>query len=290
MMNSRPFVFFLFAMNALVGAVDAPSAVGNFALSPSQQPGPLLSFGDNIIDKGQTQVSLYADDFYSKKRVATDLFPSILYGLSDSCSLLFTAPCTTYLKDTAPNGKTVRSRGWEDLSLQLEYAYFSTRSQNSTGQATLVANMTFPTGSSSKNPPTGFGAPSYFIGATYNYTATYWFTFTSYGIVFPTKHHKTKFGNQYLYQCGVGRNIPSPKSWIFAWMAEIDGNYATKNIVNGQKAYNSGGNQIFITPSFWASSEHVIYQAGIGFPLTQHLNGRQNKFYYSLLVNISYTF
>jgi hypothetical protein len=128
------------------------------------------------------------------------------------------------------------------------------------------------------------------IGGTYNYTSTYWFAFTSYGAVFPTSHHRNKFGNQYLYQCGFGRNIPSPKEWIFAWMTEIDGEYDNKNKIHGEKDPNSGGNKIFITPSLWASSEKLIFQLGLGLPLTQHYHGKQHKYDYSVVLSLGYTF
>ena len=97
----------------------------------------------------------------------------------------------------------------------------------------LVANITFPTGSSKKNPPTGFGSPSLFLGGTYYHVLVDWFVFTSHGAILTTSNHRTKIGDQFLYQFGFGRTIPSPEGWIYAWMIEIDGQYNKKNRIHG---------------------------------------------------------
>ena len=323
-----------------------PLEIGNFALAISQQPGPLVSFGENIVDKGQTQLFVFADDFYSKKKCTTDVIPSLLYGITDNLSIFLNAPFTPLMKDTSSDSPqssgtssptqpqkggasspqsgtgssstqsenshkqaasksgrsmnqsdstseqshTYRSRGWEDLFIQLEYAVYTMKTLTSVDQATIVANMTFPTGSSKKNPPTGFGASSYFIGGTYSHMTTDWFAFTSHGAVFPTAHHQTKFGEQLLYQFGFGSNIPSPKKWIYAWMVEMNGQYTRKNKIQGVIDPNSGGNTIFVTPSLWVSSERIILQFGVGVPIVQHLFGEQRKYHYSLVCNLGYTF
>jgi hypothetical protein len=47
---------------------------------------------------------------------------------------------------------------------------------------------------------------------------------------------------------------------------------------------------VFITPSLWISSEHLILQLGLGLPATQHLYGHQNKKDYLLAANLGWTF
>ena len=214
-----------------------PQELGNFSLRGSQQPGPLVSFGENIIDKGQVQSFLFADAFIGKNNHLTDVIPSILYGITDDLSFFFNVPFSPGNK--AQNN---HSSGLEDIFAQLEYAFYTATSSYSANQATLVANVTFPTGSSSKIPPTGFGSNSFFIGATFNHMAIDWFFFTSPGVLLTTLKHGTQFGNQFLYQLGFGRNIPSLSGWIFAWMVEFDGLYSWKNKIKGNIDPNSGGN------------------------------------------------
>ena len=117
------------------------------------------------------------------------------------------------------------------MLLQLEYGFFDKRSLDYTMQASVVANVQFPTGSSKKNPPTGRGAFGYFLGTTFAYLSYNWYAFISPGVNLTTSRHGTKQGNSYLYQWGFARYIEqlSPKGWIFDLMIEFDGNYNKKD-------------------------------------------------------------
>lgn len=285
-------IFFLifFCIPGLIYAENSkkttqPVVLGNFALPVSQQPGPFVSFGENILAKGQVQLFLFADAFMGKNSYSTDVLPSILYGITDELYFFFTVPFSPGNKD-----RNQHSSGFEDLVAQLEYAFYTTNSSDSVDQATIVANITFPTGSSTKNPPTGFGSTSFFIGATFNHMEVDWFFFASPGAVLTTSKHGTKFGDQLLYQFGLGRNIPSPTGWIFAWMLEFDGQFAWKNKIKGVTDPNSGGNVIYVTPSIWISSKNIILQIGAGYPIVQHLFGSQSRKFLSLELNFGVTF
>lgn len=262
-----------------------PPKIGNFSLPTSQQPAALFGFGGNIIDKGEIQFYFFADDFVGKRKTTVDLIPSILFGITDYSSVFFNAPFTPLLKDGCDE-----SRGLEDFFIQFEYAFYNHLTTSYVDQATLVANITFPTGSIHKMPPTGFGSPSFFLGGTYYRMWVDWFTFTSYGGVLTSSEHGTKFGDQFLYQMGVGRNLPSPEGWIYAWMIEVDGQYSKKNRIKGEIDGNSGGNVILVTPSVWISSKEMLLQFGVSLPINQHLFGTQNKFDYALNLNFAWSF
>ena len=214
-----------------------------------------------------------------------DLIPGLVYGISDTMSLFFNVPVATGYKD-----RTLHSSGFEDIFLQFEYAYYVKNKKRATNQATVVANISCPTGSSHKKPPTGYGAPAYFIGTTYNHTAVDWLYFGSLGALFPSSHGSSRTANQYLYECGFGRNIASSPAYIFSWMVECDGIYGGKNKVQGKQDPNSGGNVIYVTPSLWLSTEKLILQLGAGGILTQHLYGNQTKYTYQVIFNLGWTF
>jgi len=262
-----------------------PPKIGNFALPTSQQPAALVGFGGNIIDKGEVQLYFFADDLSGPKKVVSDLIPSVLFGVTDDFTIYFNFPVTPCFRD----GNN-RSSGLEDFFVQFEYAFYNKSTTTYTDQATIVANITTPTGSIRKSPPTGFGSPTLFLGATYYHVLVDWFVFTAPGAILTTSDHRTKFGDQFLYQFGVGRNVPSPEGWIYAWMVEVDGQYNQRNRICGEIDYNSGGNFIFVTPSIWVSSKEFLLQFGVGFPVTQNLFGHQRKFDYSLNLNIAWSF
>lgn len=265
---------------------EEPPPIGNFALPTSQQPGPLLSFGEKMLDENQAQLFLFADNFSGVRSHTVDIIPSILYGIQDNLSVFFNVPIAASFKSDKN-----RSSGLEDTFLQLEYAFYTKKTFEHVDQATLVANVTFPTGSTKKQPPTGFGSSSFFLGTTFNRMYTDWFMFTSPGVVLTTSHDSTKFGNEFLYQAGFGRNILSIDSeWIFAWMIEADGQYTEKDKIKGITDPNSGGNIVYVTPSLWISSKKIVAQLGFGLPATQHLFGNQKRNNYLLVANLGWTF
>lgn len=265
---------------------EEPPKIGNFALPTSQQPGPLLSLGQNIIDKNQTLLFLFADDFAGVKKHAVDVVPSILYGVTDDFSVFFNVPIAASYKENKNH-----SSGLEDIFLQLEYAFYTNKTSHFVDEATLVANTTFPTGSTKKQPPTGVGSSSFLLGATVSRMYADWFGFTSHGVILTTSHNSTKFGNEFFYQFGLGRNILGIDSeWILAWMVEVDGQYIEKNKIMGITDPHSGGNVVYATPSLWISSKKLIIQLGFGLPATQHLFGNQKRNNYLLTANVGWTF
>lgn len=273
----------LFTLRCEASEVEPPK-MGNFSLPTSQQPGALVSFGQNIIDKNETQLFLFADDYAGVNKHFIDLVPSVLYGITDNLSIFINVPYAASYKM-----KQHKSSGFEDAFAQLEYAFYNKSTSSFVDQATVVGNVTVPTGSIQKTPPTGYGHPSFFLGTTFNRTYVNWFVFGSPGVVFTTARNGTKFGNSYLYQFGFGRNITDINGWILAWMAEIDGTYSPRNRVKGVIDFNSGGNVIYVTPSVWASTKRIIFQFGAGLPLTQHLYGNQTRETYLLAANIGWS-
>jgi hypothetical protein len=260
--------------------------VGNYALPTSQQPGPLVSFGERIVGKDVLQFLLFGDHFQRQNGHFTDLLPGFVWGMTDAFSIFWSMPYAVTYKDRASH-----SSGIEDVFVQFEYAFYSLEKRYYTNQATLVCSVLFPTGSNRATPPTGFGSPSYFLGATYNHTELDWLYFGSIGSLLTScTKHCTKFGPQLFYEFGFGRNIPSPKGWIYAWMVEIDGLYSCRNRIHGVTDPNSGGNLIIITPSIWVSNEKFIFQLGVGGPLYQHLFGNQIKYLYHIIFEAGYTF
>lgn len=212
------------------GCEQAPCTTGNFALPGSQQPGAFISFGQNILDQNQVQVYLDGIDLIGKHQNFYLMETGVIYGITDRFSALLAIPYAVRFKEGHE-----RSSGLADIALQLEYAVFTKEFACSCHEVTIVANASFPTGSTHKSPPTGLGSVQYFIGTTYSYTGPYWLAFTSYGAELPTTHHGTRFGNEYLYQFGFGRNITNTNCLSFEAVAKLpfSSAYASLETVNG---------------------------------------------------------
>ena len=176
-----------------------PNEIGNLTLPASQQPNPLFGFGQNVVNKGDLQAILTVDRIKGKHKRYSEVIPAVLYGISDSFSLFVYQPIAHFSRCCN------RSSGLEDAFIQLEYAFYNYVQPNYFIQATVVGSLVLPIGSSKKQPPTGFGSPSFFLGGTCSYNATDWYIFGSAGTLLTTAHHGTKFGSIFLYQGGVGK-------------------------------------------------------------------------------------
>lgn len=289
MKNLIRYLFFIFgfilaaySITCLAQKSDEPPSIGNFAVPSSQQPGALVSFGQNVIGKNESQLVFFTDNYNGIRKHFTDLIPFYLYGVTDQLAVLVSAPYAFYNEDNE------KSTGFEDVTVQAEYSFYDHQTRAFTEQATVVANISAPTGSINKNPQTGFGGPSLFIGPTYLRTYPDWLFFTSAGAEFPIAHSGTRFGNNYLYQGGIGRNIFWSRDWILSWVTELDGTYAQKDRVKGFLDPDSGGNIVYITPSLWFSTDKIILQFGVGWPVVQHFFGEQTKNTYALFTNFEW--
>lgn len=255
-----------------------PLPVGNFSVPTVTQIAPLIAFGQLLIGKQALLPQLSGVYAWEDHGYLDTIIPDVIYGIRDDLSIFFATPVNPRSRESSSH-----SSGIEDIVLQGEYGYYSRSRSDYTLAGTIVANVQFPTGSSRKVPRTGNGSFTYFVGTTFAFLSSNWFAFVSPGAnITTTHHHGTKFGNSYLYQWGFARYIKqlSPPGWIFDLMVEFDGTYAVKDRIHRTKNPNSGGNTIFITPSIWLSSKRWIIQWGMGFPIVQDLNGKQDKVKY----------
>jgi len=261
--------------------------IGNMALPGSQQPGSLFGFGQNIIAKNEIQSFVFPNFFLGKNKSFIEVIPSVLYGIRDDLSLFIQLPIAARFKSDG-----LRSSGLEDLILQLEYVFYASLTETRTHQLTLVTSLSLPTGSVNKHPTTGFGSPSFFLGITANHLSTEWYCFLSSGVLLTTRNHKnSKFGNQFFYQTGFGKNIAYiSEKWLLTWMLEFTGTYTQKRKINGIINPNSGGNTILFGPSLWFSTQRFILQAGIAPVIVDHLFGVQTKNRVFIALNVGWKF
>lgn len=264
---------------------EEPLKIGNFALPGSQQPGPLVGFGQSIIDKGQQQIYLSGAAFIGKHSYHSEIIATYIYGITDEFSIHLDVPYEPANKD-GPN----KSSGFSDLAVQLEYAYYSKSEKCWSEQATIVGAVFFPNGSREKDPSTGHGSPSFFAGLTYNHTAIDWLYFGAAGMLLTTKNKDYRAGYGFLYQGGIGRNICSPPGWIYAGILEFIGEYECTDIIFDATDPDSGGNVISIVPSIWISSDNLILQLGVGYAVVEHLFGDQRKQPFSTYFNFGWTY
>jgi hypothetical protein len=279
------------SLYALTGIENFYSQIheGNLLLPISQRPTPFWSFGQTIADKNDFLGWETIQDTQGKQRKEKQYIqsvPQMLYAPLYNLALFIQPPQAIKYK---LGNKT--SSGFEDTLVQFEYDYARTVKPTSTKRATVVAAINLPTGSAKKDPPTGFGSPSFFFGLTAYTTTIDWYAYLSPGATFTTQHKGTKYGNQYVYQFGLGHNVHHLQKWILCLFLEANGTYSEKNKINKKIDPNSGGNVFYMGPVFFASSKRWIFKLGTQFPVSQHLFGNQpkNKFMIGGRIGMKFT-
>ncbi len=220
---------------------------GNLSLPSSQQPGPLMSFGQNMLDQKDLQFFFYTYDLVGDNKNLTSIIPELLYGIADNFSVFVQMPIASVFQV-----KDEVYQGLQDIKVQFEYAVVDQIAYDRTNQITLVGNITVPTGSEPSIHQQNFGsfsyhAPTFFFGTTMSHMDTTWYPFVSIGAQITTTGQGAKLGNQILYQAGLNRNILfAPEKYMFNLMLELDGTYKEKNQIDGIVDLNSGGNQMVL--------------------------------------------
>ncbi|MES1223166.1 MAG: hypothetical protein ABUT20_47170 [Bacteroidota bacterium] len=262
---------------------DHPEKKGNFLLSSSQQIGPLFGFGQNIVDKHDTQVFANLQQFGGIQKNHTSVLPSILYGIRNNLSIFITFPNVPPINDGFQLQRNLNS-----IVPQLEYAFINKETKTSTTQMTGVFNVSIPTGSSKKRIINRSGSTSICLGSTLSYMTQWWSGWVQAGAVLTASgNHNTKLGNRFLYQAGLEKYFATRDGWIFAGIIELFGIHEQ---INNQDALISGKNTFFIGPSLWASSHKIIMQLGLATPIKKHTLKKQFKRPHFLSVNLAYKF
>lgn len=259
---------------------------GNIALPTSQQPRALFCLGQTIVEKGDLVGYLQPLFFHGPCKASTEIFPFLIYGLSKRMSLTLSMPFAAKLRLGCN-----QSHGIEDMLVQLEYAFYVDAHDTYGVQATAVGILGLPTGSAKKNPITGYGSPYFILGTTFSYLSEDWYVYASPFISLTTKKGNTKFGNRVLYQAGFGRSLGNPFGGILTPMIETAGFYTQKSTINGVVDPTSSGNVYFAGPMIFFSTERLIIQGGILFPIAQHFNNPifKNNYFASMGVGFKFS-
>ena len=232
---------------------------GNFALPASQQPGPLFSRGQNTIDKGDLLLQETWNGRWAPSRRVQALSHSLVYGPFENFSILFSVPNFPSIQTEAGS-----SSGIGDILVQTEYTFLNIARDDYSIEATVLNALSFPTGSTQKTPPTGFGEVTVLVGSTLSYTSICWYSFVSTQAIFRTEKEDRLFKNTYFYDLGIGHNLGNPSHSIVGALLELNGIYAQAPKSNPAAA---SSHVIFLGPSLSIATPKLLIAGGVQFPI-----------------------
>ncbi|WP_131775534.1 hypothetical protein [Legionella impletisoli] len=265
---------------------NQPPSIGNYSVQGSQQPGPLFAFGQFTINQNQSQLFLNPSYLNGFQQYEWTISPFYVYGITDNLALFISTPIAApyYEKPSYSYGPT-------DTEIQFEYAFYNGSNRRYTDQATLVVAGTVPTGSAHKNPSTGYGAASVFLGATYARTYVDWYGFISPGFTWIPPNNNSDLNIIYYYDAGIGRNLYSvPNRYYWFALVEVNGVYSGFDQIRGFAKPNSGNNIIFVSPSLIYATEQLYIQFGAAIPASQQWFSITNKINYVASLSVGWTF
>ncbi len=252
-------------------------------LSYAEGPGPLFSLGQNVIPKQKFVLGTglgYRDGVFNHQ-----LRWSIggIYGITDHLSATFIFPYI--LKERSENKRT---SGLADMIIDLEYAYYEKEGERSLVQATIIGGLQFPTSDQDKKLLLDFGSWAGFIGITNSFLFLPWYWFFSAGVLIARNRDNIEFGNEYIYESGVGiKLIKLNHDDNVALLVEMNGRYLTKSKINGQSIPAVGGHVLYVGPVIRLDWRTITAQAGIQFATTQHIFDSKEEIDYRVAFSIA---
>ncbi len=288
-MNNKQFLMFvlLFSVAGHTQPKDdvRPIKIGNF--ENQGLPFPSFGFGQFVLAKNQIAPFMTVFSEKGKHQNQTIIYPEVVYGITNSLSVLVSLPIITNI-----NNAIRKTQGVGDLQVEFEYMFYKKATELILNRITFVTDINLPTGhfSTTLTPSTGFGAVSLFFGVTASHLSADWYAYLAPGMIVTTPTKNTKAGCTVLYEGGVGRNLGNPGGITLTGMLEFNGVYVQKDTICCTSNPNSGGNTIFLGPTLYSSFKNIQILGGVQFPVYQHLNGIQGKQKYRLIFNASATF
>lgn len=224
--------------------------------------GPLFSFGQAILPKNAFVNAYYMYNVSgNSENKATSITPTLAWGITNRLSLVGYFPLVRVKYPTAGVNKLDAG----DIQFQSEYAWYQKYYKNALAQATVVGAITFPTA----NPLIGRSAYTPFLGVTASFSSPKWYAFMADGVIFPSKHHTTKYRTQFLYDWGIGRVVLRKPTFNVSFIVEFDGIYTQRAKVSDLLQPLSGSNYIFFGPSLQFIAKNFLFQLGFQTPIVR---------------------
>lgn len=233
---------------------------------------PVFSLGPETIYKDgigiETEVE-YEKTGSGRKVV---LQKEIIYGLRENLSLTMKIP---FILDRKEAGSI--SSGFGDLALRGKFRFYKKDYFGAQDKAAIVGGIKFPTGDEDKRPSLGTGSFDYLVGLTAGHESLKGYYFGTVRYWINTKDGSIEKGDKFLYDITFGLR-PVLKEYYepdLVLLLELSGEHRNKDRINGSKDNNSGGDIIYLGPTFLWSYRNWMIKGGIQLSFYQDLNGEQ---------------
>jgi DNA-binding transcriptional MerR regulator len=248
---------------------------------------PVFSLGPETIYKGglgfETEFEYEEGD--TDKEIA--LHYELLYGITEDWSVTLDIPQILDKKEGV-----LSSEGLGDIDLRTKYQLYRKDSLGAQDKVALIYGLELPTGDEKDNPPLGSGSYDHLFGLSAGHESITWYYFLTGRYVLNADAGALDKGDRLLFDGAVGLRpwLRSYKSWDLVVLLESSYIYAEKDVKNGAGLSNTGGQELFLGPTFLWSIRNLMVKGGIQFPIWQDLNGSQDKRDFRSQIALEYHF
>lgn len=233
---------------------------------------PVFSLGPETIYKDGVGIETEVEYEKSGSERSFDLHEEIIYGLREDLSLTARFPFILEKKELDST-----SSGFGDLALRAKYRFYKKDYFGAQDKAAFIGGVKFPTGDEDKNPSLGTGSFDYLLGLTAGHESLKWYYFGTVRYRINNENGSNEKGDKFLYDIAFGLR-PVLKEYYepdLVLLLELSGEHRNKDIISGVKNIDSGGDILYLGPTFLWSYRNWMIKGGIQLPIYQNLNGDQ---------------
>lgn len=233
---------------------------------------PVFSLGPETIYKGGVGIETEIEYEKSDSNREVNLHEEIIYGLREDLSLTAKLPFILDKKETDST-----SSGFGDFALRGKFRFYKKDYFGAQDKAAFIGGIKFPTGDEDEKPSLGTGSFDYLLGLTAGHESLKWYYFGTVRYWINAENGTTEKGDKFLYDIAFGLR-PVLKEYYepdLVLLLELSGEYRNKDTVSGVKDDDSGGNILYLGPTFLWSYRNWMVKGGIQLPVYQDLNGDQ---------------
>ncbi len=205
------------------------------------------------------------------------LHNEIIYGVTADFSVTLAVPYVIEHERKA-GGVEDSSSGLGDLSLRGKYRFWRRDAPGVQDAAAFILGVKFPTGDDDKSPRLGSGSTDYLFALAAARESLTWYYFGDVRYRLNTEGGGgLEKGDRLFADLAIGIR-PWPIKYLkpdLVLLAELNWETFMRDELNGLDIEDSGGNRLFLSPSFFFTRRNLAVKGGVQIPVHQDLNGEQ---------------
>lgn len=242
---------------------------------------PLFGLGPHTIFKDGVGIEMEVEGERAsgngKKESELAIHNEIIYGVTADFAVTLSLPVILDKMEDEGDGEDSAS-GPGDVALRGKYRFWRSDSPGIQDSAAIVAGVKFPTGDDDTTPRLGTGSTDYTFGLTAARESLVWYYIGDISYRLNTEGAgNLEKGDRVFANASVGLR-PFPIEYMkpdIVFFAELNGELLMRNRLNGSEVANSGGNRLFLSPTFFFTYRNWAVRGGLQVPLYQNLYGSQ---------------